>query len=207
MKPLLKLLAVAALLVSEVVYAMAQRKETTPAGYIELTPVRMTLGMPKDRTIALLSEHYDVGPWKGGDIDDTWGVSEKTGHHFVVGTLSFVNGVLIRATRMWDVQDSSYSLAHTISLLLDHLRDEGFAHCTISTRKAPTPNVETEVLGISCGQKGLIVQADQFRGKEAQAVEVMENLEATFVPAGPEMKAVTCPRDIISFCLTIWCWV
>jgi hypothetical protein len=176
----LKMLAV---LLLQAVCARAQRKETAPAGNIELTPVHVTLGMPKDRTIALLSEHYDVGPWKGGDIEDAWAVSEKTGHHFVVGTLSFVNGVLIRATRMWDVADSSYSLAHTISLLLDHLRDEGFTHCTISTRKAPTPNVETEVLGINCGQKGIIVQADQLRGKEAQAVEVMENLEATFVPS------------------------
>jgi hypothetical protein len=179
----LKLFAIASLLLSQCVYAAAQRKETAPAGYIELTPVRVTLGMPKDRTIALLSEHYDVGPWKGGDIDDSWGVSEKTGHHFVVGTLSFVNGVLIRAARMWYVEDSSYSLAHIMSLLLDHLRDEGFTHCTISTRKAPTPNVETEVLGINCGQKGIIVQADQFRGKEGQEVVVLENLEATFVPS------------------------
>jgi hypothetical protein len=180
MKRLSKLLAVAALLLSP---ARAQRKDTAPAGYVELTPVRLTLGMPKDRTIALLSEHYDVGPWKGGDIDDTWAVSEKTGHHFVVGTLSFVNGALIRAARMWDVEDSSYSLAHTLSLLLDHLRDEGFTHCTISTRKAPTPSIETEVLAINCGQKGIVVQADQFRGKDIQAVQVMENLEATFVPA------------------------
>jgi hypothetical protein len=120
----LSLFAVAALLLLQAVYATAQRKETAPAGYIELTPVRLTLGMPKDRTIALLSEHYDVGPWKGGDIEDSWGVSEKTGPHFVIGTLSFVNGVLIRAARMWDVEDSSYSLAHTISLLLDNLRDD-----------------------------------------------------------------------------------
>ncbi len=177
------LFAVAVLLLLQAVNAMAQRKETAPAGFIELTPVRLTLGMPKDRTLELLSEHYDVGPWKGGDIEDTWGVSDKTGHHFVVGTLSFVNGVLIRATRMWNVEDSSYSLAHTISLLLDHLRDEGFTHCSISTRKAPTPNVETEVLGIDCGQKGIVVQADSFRGKDAQGVEVMENLEAAFVPS------------------------
>jgi hypothetical protein len=160
-----------------------QAKNSAPAGYIELTPVRLALGMPKDRVIVLLSEQYDVGPWKGGDIDDTWAVSEKTGHHSVVGTLSFVNGVLVRAARMWNIEDSSYSLAHTISLLLDHLRDEGFTHCTISTRKAPTPNVETEVLAINCGQKGIVVQADQFRGKDAQAVEVMEDLEATVVPS------------------------
>src|ERR1039458_5149120 len=180
MKRLSKLLAVAALLLSP---ARAQRKDTAPAGYVETLSVCLNLGMPKDRTIALLSEHYDVGPWKGGDIDDTWAVSEKTGHHFVVGSLSFVNGVLIRAARMWDVEDSPYSLAHTISLLLDHLRDEGFTHCTISTRKAPTPNVETEGLALNGGQKGIIVQADQFRRKDAQAVEVMENLEATFVPS------------------------
>jgi hypothetical protein len=180
MKCLLQSLVVAALLSSP---AWAQHKDAAPAGYVELTPVRLTLGMPKDRTIALLSEHYDVGPWKGGDLDDTWAVSEKTGHHFVIGTLSFVNGVLIRAARMWDVEDSSYSLAHTLSLLLDHLRDEGFTHCTISTRKAPTPSIETEVLAINCGQKGIVVQAGQFRGKDVQTVQVMENLEATFVPS------------------------
>jgi len=180
MKSSLKLLAVVALFLSHA--ATAQPKETAPAGYVEFTPVRVTLGMPKDRTIALLSEHYDVSPWKGGDIEDGWGVAEKTGHHFAVGTLGFVNGVLIRAARFWSTEDSSYSLAHTISLLLDHLRDEGFTHCTISTRKVPTPNVETEVLGISCGQKGIIVQADQVRGREVQAVQVLENLEAEFAP-------------------------
>lgn len=183
MKFSLKLFAVAALLLSQAANVRAQRKETAPAGYVEFTPVRVTLGMPKDRTIALLSEHYDVAPWKGGDVEDTWAISEKTGHHFVIGTLGFVSGVLIRAARMWDVEDSSYSLAHTMSLLLNHLRDEGFTHCTISTRKAPTPNVETEVLGISCGQKGIIVQADKMRGKEVQTVEVLENLEAESSPS------------------------
>ena len=130
-----------------------------------------------------MSEHYDVGPWKGGAIEDSWGVSEKTGHHFMVGVSGFANGLLVRAARMWDVADSSYSLAHTTSLLLEHLRDEGFTHCTISTRKEATPSIETDVLVIDCGQKGIIVQADQFRGKDVQAVEVMENLEVTFVPS------------------------
>ena len=44
-------------------------------------------------------------------------------------------------------------------------------------------NQKIEVLAINCGQKGIVIQADQFRGKDAQAVEVMENLEATFVPS------------------------
>lgn len=183
MKSALKLsLAVTALLLSQASYVWAQHKETAPAGYVEFTPVRVTLGMPKDRAIALLSEHYDVSPWKGGDIEDSWGVSEKTGHHFATGTLSFANGVLIRAAKFWDVEDSAYSLAHTMSLLMDHLRDEGFTHCTISTRKAPTPSVETEVIGIKCGQKGIIVQTDQMRGKEGQTVLLMENLEAESTP-------------------------
>jgi hypothetical protein len=138
--------------------------------------------MPKDRTIALLSEHFSVSPWKGGDVEDSWAVSEKTGNHIVTGGLSFVNGVLVGATRFWYLEDSAYSLAHTISLLIDRLQDEGFTHCTISTRKTPTPNVETEVLGISCGQKGIIVQADQAREKEFKVVQVVESLEAGIRP-------------------------
>lgn len=180
MKLFLSLTAVVTFLLSGA--ASAQHKNPAPAGYLEFSPVRLTLGMPKDRTIALLSEHYDVSPWKGGDIEDSWGVSEKTGHHFVAGSLSFVNGVLIRAARFWDVEDSAYSLAHTLSLLLDHLRDEGFTQCMISTRKVPTPSVETEVLGIDCGQKGVVVQADRFQGKDVKAVLVTENLEAHFTP-------------------------
>jgi hypothetical protein len=187
MKSVLKLFAVSAVLLSQASYAWAQHKETVaPAGYIEFTPVRVALGMPKDRTIALLSEHYSVSPWKGGDVADSWTVSEKTGNqdgiHIVTGGLSFANGVLIGATRFWYLEDSAYSLAHTMSLLIDHLQDEGFTHCTISTRKAPTPNVETEVLGISCGQKGIIVQADQARQKEFKMVQVVESLEAVFSP-------------------------
>jgi hypothetical protein len=161
-------------------YATAQHKDA-PAGYIEFTPVRVTLGMPKDRTIALLSEHYEVSPWKGGSWD-SWAVLEQEKPHFVTGSISFVNGVLIQATRIWDVEDSAYSLAHTLSLLIDHLRDEGFTHCTIATRKAPTPKVETEVLFIDCGQKGVTVKALQFRGKEFKGVELKENLEAEFTP-------------------------
>jgi hypothetical protein len=180
MKASLKLLAVATLFLS---HAWAQRKDAPPAGYIEFTPIRVALGMPKDRTIALLSEHYDVSPWKGAQIEDSWAVSEKTGHHTAIGSLSFVNGVLIRAGRFWYIEDSAYALAHTMSILMDHLRDEGFANCAISTRKESTPNAETEVIGVSCGQKGFIVQADQMRGKEVQIVQVMENLEATFIPS------------------------
>jgi hypothetical protein len=179
-----KTLVVAALLLSRAVYATAQHKEAAPAGYIEFAPVRVTLGMPKDRTIALLSEHYDVSPWKGGEIVDSWGVFEKTGNHIALGSLSFVNGVLIRAGRFWYMEDSSYALAHTMSLVLDHLHDEGFVNCTISTRKVSTPNAESDVVGISCGQKGFIVEADRTRGgKDAQIVQVTENLEARFVPS------------------------
>jgi hypothetical protein len=179
MRHSLRILAVAVLLFSQA--AVAQPKGTTPAGYIEFVPVRVSLGMPKDRTIALLSEHYDVSPWKGGDVEDSWGISEKTGQHVAIGTLSFVSGVLIRAGRFWNVEDSSYALAHTMSLLISHLHDEGFTHCTISTRQEPSPNVETEVLGINCGQKGVVVQAD--RRKDAQGVQVIEDLEASFTPS------------------------
>ncbi|PYV82381.1 MAG: hypothetical protein DMG93_12080 [Acidobacteria bacterium] len=176
MKLLIGLTAVVGFLLSGV--ASAQQKNTAQAGYVDLTPVRLSLAMPKDRTIALLSEQYEVTPWKG-DAEDSWAIAEKTGQHVVIGLVCFANSALIRAARFWDVEsDSAYSLAHTISLLLDQLRNEGFTNCTISTRKAPTPSVETEVLGFDCGQKGIVVQADVYRGKDARAVLVMENLQA-----------------------------
>ena len=80
-------------------------------------------------------------------------MSEKTGHHFVIGSLSFVNGVLMRAVRYWETEDSAYSLAHTMSLMLDHLRDEGFTNCSVSTSKTATPSDEIEDLAFDCGQK------------------------------------------------------
>jgi hypothetical protein len=181
MKLALRLFAAMTLMISQ--GSLAQRKGTVPAGFIEFTPIRITLGMPKDRTISLLSEHYEVSMWKGGDVEDSWAVSEKTGNHIVLGTLSFVNGVLIWVARFWNVEDSAYSLAHTMSVLIDQLRDEGFANCTIATRKEPTPSVETEVIGINCGQKGIIVQADQIRNKDVRTVDVLENLEAAVAPS------------------------
>ena len=93
----------------------------------------------------------------------------------MVGVLSFENDKLIRAARFWEIEDSSFSLAHTLSLMLDRLREEGFSNCTIGTQKKPAPGVEREVLGIVCGQKGIIVQADRY--KDAQGVQVMEDLE------------------------------
>ena len=109
-------------------------------------------------------------------------MSEKTGHHFVIGSVGFVNGVLIRAARFWETEDSAYSLAHTMSLLLDHLRNEGFTSCTVSTNKTPTPSDEIEELAFDCGQKGIVVQADKVRGKEYQFVRVTENLETEIIP-------------------------
>ncbi len=162
--------------------ATAQHKASPPEGYIEFAPARVTLGMHKDLTIALLSEHFELNPWKGGDVADTWSVSEKTGHHFVIGSLSFVNGVLMRAVRYWETEDSAYSLAHTMSLMLDHLRDEGFTNCSVSTSKTATPSDEIEDLAFDCGQKGIVVQAQQVRGKGAQFVQVMENLETEIIP-------------------------
>jgi len=105
----------------------------------------LSLGMPKDRTIALLSERYEVSPRSGGQVPDSWAVSEKTSHPYVIGVLSFVNGMLIRTARFWDTDDSSYGLAQ-MSLLIDHLRDEGLTHCTISTRKIATKPVPPSLL-------------------------------------------------------------
>ena len=163
------------LLAAQLTFAQAEPKKA-PAGYVEFTPVRLTLGMLKDRTIALLSEHYEVAPWKGGDIEDTWGVADKTSHA-AIGQISFANGVLIRAARFWSVENSAYDLSHTVSLLLNHLQEEGFSHCLISTRNVPSPTNEAEVISIDCGQKGIIVQSDHIRGTDARMVDVMENLQ------------------------------
>jgi hypothetical protein len=49
-------------------------------------------------------------------------------HHRVV-VISTAVGDVVGARY---VEDSAYPLAHTLSILLDHLRDEGFAHKRVS---------------------------------------------------------------------------
>jgi len=62
--------------------------------------------------------------------------------------------------------------------LIDQLHNEGFTHCGIATRKEAAPKSESDILTIDCGQKGIVVQADQLRGKDAKFAEVRETLWA-----------------------------
>ena len=79
MKPLLTL-AIVVLLSSQAAHVTAQSKLVAPLGYIEFTTTRLVLGMPKDRTIALLSERYEVTTCNCVvGVKDAWAVSEKTG--------------------------------------------------------------------------------------------------------------------------------
>ena len=178
MKLSLRLLPLFILLFASFRAEAAERKETAQPS-LELTPVRLVLGMPKEQVITLLTEYYDLAPWKGGDVPDTWGVGEKNGIHFVVGILAFQNGSLTRAARFWKHEDTDFSVVRTLSNLIGLLRDEGFEDCKISTRKEPQPDSEHDAIVINCGPKGIVVSADAYHhgGKDLQTVEISEELE------------------------------
>lgn len=124
---------------------LAANDERRNAGrpFIEIGPVRLVAGMPRDQVIASLAESYMVSPWKNPEGMDTWGVADKNGNHTLVGYVSFEAGKLVRAGRYWPQSGSGYDVAHTVSSLLDRFREEGLSKCSVSTRKENRPESAT----------------------------------------------------------------
>jgi hypothetical protein len=151
--------------------------------HIELGQVRLMPAMPKEHVIELLTESFSVSPWKGGDQNDTWGVAERRaderGAHPVIGYVSFEGGRLVRAGRYWPQTGSGYDVVHTVSNLLVHLREEGFTNCSVSTRKPNQPEIEHDAVLISCGSKGISVDASlsHYRGEPVTGVDIYEELD------------------------------
>src|ERR1700674_5278813 len=148
--------------------------------HIELGPVRLIPAMPKGHAIELLTESFTVSPWKGGDQSDTWGVADRRadehGNHPLIGYVSFEGGRLTRAGKYWPQTGGGYDVVHTVSNLLDHLREEGFTNCSVSTRKPNQPEIEHDAVLISCGSKGISVDASlsHYRGEPVTGVDIYE---------------------------------
>ena len=139
-----------------------ESKETA-GPFLELGPVRLLAGMPRDRAIASLAESYTISPWRNPEGVDTWGVADKNGNHPLVGYVSFESGKPLRAGRYWPQSGSGYDVAHTVSNLLDRFREEGFSHCSVSTRKESRPESDHDILAINCGFKGISLDASRSR--------------------------------------------
>ncbi len=151
--------------------------------HIELGQVRLMPAMPKEHVIELLTESFAVSPWKGGDKSDTWGVADgradEHGNHPLIGYVSFEGGRLARAGKYWPQTGSGYDVVHTVSNILDHLREEGFTNCSVSTRKPNQPEIEHDAVLISCGWKGISVDASlsHYRGEPVTGVDIYEELD------------------------------
>lgn len=151
--------------------------------HIELGIVRLIPAMPKDHVIELLTESFTVSPWKGGDQSDTWGIADRRadehGNHPLIGYVSFEGGRLVRAGKYWPQMGSGYDVVHTVSNILDRLREEGFTNCSVSTRRPNQPASEHDAVLISCGSKGISIDASlsHFRGEPVTGVDIYEELD------------------------------
>ena len=146
--------------------------------FLELGPVRLLAGTPRDKVIASLAESYTISPWKNPEGVDTWGVASRIGNHPVVGYVTFESGKLVRAGRYWPQSGSGYDVAHTVSSLLARFREEGFSKCSVSTRKENRPEGDHDILAINCGLKGISLDASlsQFQGQPVTGVDVYEEI-------------------------------
>jgi hypothetical protein len=162
--------------------AKAAKSKATKEATIEFSPIHLALGMPKERVLTVLAEHYDISPWKGQGRD-LWGVTKKAEPHFLVGTVSFEANTLSFASRMWENSNTAFSVIHVTANLLARLRDEGFSQCSISTQKESHAEneLEREVIMIDCGQKSIAISSDRAKitnGDESETVDIVERLES-----------------------------
>ena len=154
----------------------------TTEPYLEFGSVHLVAGMPRERAIALLAESYTISPWKNPDGMDTWGVADRLGDarqvHPLVGYVSFEAGKLIRAGKYWPQSGVGYDVVHTVSNILDNMREEGFSKCSVSTRKQRQPERDHDILAINCGLKGITLDASlgHYQGEPVTGVEVYEEI-------------------------------
>ena len=132
----------------------AEPKGTTEAT-IEFSPIHLSLGMPKERVLSVLAEHYDISPWKGQGRD-LWGVARQTEPHLLIGTVQFDGNRLSFVSRMWENSNTAFSAIHVTANLMARLRDEGFSECSVSAEKESEAEneMERDSIMINCGQKG-----------------------------------------------------
>jgi hypothetical protein len=147
---------------------------------IDFGLVHLTLGMPKDQTIAVMSKAYSVSPWKepGGD---TWFVGSLEEPHILTGSLTFGGDHLVRASKTWENSNTAYSAIHVVANLLDRLHSEGFSHCSVASSKEAyaAEEQERDVISIDCGQKRIVISTDRGlrQGQEYQGVDIGEVIE------------------------------
>lgn len=122
--------------------------------FIEIGPVRLLAGMPRDQVIASLAESYVVSPWKNPEGTDTWGVADRNGNHPLVVYVYFEAGKLVRAGRYWPQSGSGYDVAHTVSSLLDRFREEGFSSVLCPPEKRTDLKVITTYWQSTADPKG-----------------------------------------------------
>jgi hypothetical protein len=150
-------------------------------GTIEFSSIHLSIGMPKGKVLTVLAEHYDVSPWKGQGRD-LWGIALKTEPHLLVGTVQFEADKLSFASKEWENSNTAYSAIHVTANLLTRLRDEGFARCSVSSRKESESEheLDRDVITIDCGQKTIWVSAERENrnGSDAETVNIYERLEA-----------------------------
>ena len=160
--------------------AQEVRNMTEP--HLEFGPVRLVAGMPRERAIALLAEAYMISPWRNPEGKDTWGVADRNGNHSVVGYVSFEAGKLLSAGKHWPHdwphEGADYGVVHTILIVLDHLREEGYSKCSASTRKANQPDSDHDILALNCGSKGVTVDAFllTYQGENMTGVDIYEEI-------------------------------
>jgi hypothetical protein len=163
-------------------YTARNGTENAVHASIELGPVRLIAGMPRDQAIALLAESYTISPWKNPEGSDTWGIADRRadehGNRPLVGYVSFEGGKLLRAGKYWPQSGSGYDVVHTVSNILDDLRKEGFSRCSVSNRKENQPDREHDILAINCGFKGISLDASlsHDQGESATGVDVYEEI-------------------------------
>ena len=125
------------------------------------------LGDPQKPVLARLGAFYKLTP--SAEIHDLWSISDTTRWNGVpdlanVGTVQFLNGVLITVDRRWEA--SASDAAGAVSLATAVLGQlDGQKNCAVEDRRTTMPEMRAERINIICGEHEVTIGVSEQEGR------------------------------------------
>jgi hypothetical protein len=134
----------------------------------------LQIGMAKDTAISQLAEksyHLSKGEsLTKGEGEETWAVAQKNDHNEfdLIGMLTFTNGRLTWASRIWasTTDPGSAKLGRNLYFLLKSFEDSGNVACTIESETSEAPELDSKGVSIHCGKRTAKVYVVKYKEQE-----------------------------------------
>lgn len=136
------------------------------------TPVRLSLGMPKEAVLRILRQSYDATSTESGD---SYTVSKSDAHLFY-GSVSFKDGKLSSVSKDWDINGSDRGVA-VVRAIYGAMSSfgESTRACNVKTFDNQEPTMEKRGVIISCGQRQVQIFTNRWAFKSGSGEGVVVN--------------------------------